>query len=319
MNELITALQNASDKTPEQVEALAADQALRMHQIIAAQAVCYMGYDLKQIRDRNFYTVLGYDTFENYTESEHGIKARQAYKYIRIAEEFDEKFLQDYAKLGVTKLDMLASLDKDEREQVLAENTVEELDVKSTVEYKELLAEYKKTVEQLSFFENQPKEKEVVIQEPLPEVVEQIKKQLEEEYQAKAAELAAEIKKAAEQTEKLKDNLKAAEDAKKAAEEDKAKAEEEKENALKCKIEAEQAAEKTKELSDKLRAEQEKAAAMEKQIKLSSDPELTRFKYIFESWQNATKQLAEQIKKVSPEYVEKMKEAIRKVIEVNSL
>ena len=319
MNDLITALQNASDKTPEQAEAIRIDNDIRVQTLVVMQGLSNIAYDLKQMRDRKLYAVLGYETFEGYTENEHGIKARQAYKYIRIAEEFDEKFLQDYAKLGITKLDMLASLDKDEREQVLAENSIEKLDVKSTVEYKELLAEYKKTVEQLSFLENQPKEKEVVIQEPLPEVVEQIKKQLEEEYEARAAELAAESKKAAEQSEKLKDKLKAAEDAKKAAEADKAKAEEEKENALKCKIEAERAAEEARELWGKLKAEQEKAAAMEKQIKLSADPELARFKYIFENWQTVTKQLLEQVDKLLPAHQCKATAAIAKVIEVNGL
>ena len=42
-----------------------------------------MCQDLKEIRDGKYYETLGFGDFGEYTEQMHGIKARQAYNYIR--------------------------------------------------------------------------------------------------------------------------------------------------------------------------------------------------------------------------------------------
>ena len=151
MNDLITMLQNAEDRTPAQSEAIRVDTELRLHKSMIENGIVGMSYDLKLIRDRSLYKELGYETFESYTEEEHGIKSRQAYKYIRAYEQLGADVLNSSAKLGITKLDLLASLDSGERAEFLSEHTIEELDATSTPEYRELLKKYEKVVEQLSF------------------------------------------------------------------------------------------------------------------------------------------------------------------------
>ena len=128
VNNLIEMLQTATDKTPAQAEALRVDTDIRMHKSMIENGIVGMAYDLKEMRDRALYNELGYESFDAYTESEHGIKSRQAYKYIHAYEQLGESILHSNAKLGITKLDLLASLDTDEREAVLAENTLEETD-----------------------------------------------------------------------------------------------------------------------------------------------------------------------------------------------
>ena len=117
---------------------------------IAATAMVEMCKNLKQMRDRRQYIHLGYNTFEGYCEQMANIKARQAYTYISTIERLGESVLQSNAGLGITKLELLAQLPEDKRDE-LADAAAE----MSTRELKEKIAELTKAQEQISMLENQ--------------------------------------------------------------------------------------------------------------------------------------------------------------------
>lgn len=93
---------------------------------------------LKEMRDGKLYKELGYQKFEDYCENEVEIKWRQAYNFISIAEGFTPDSLQSIAKIGTTKLALLAKLDEPTRQEV-----TETVDVENTT-VKELKAEINK-------------------------------------------------------------------------------------------------------------------------------------------------------------------------------
>jgi chromosome segregation ATPase len=117
---------------------------------IAATAMVEMCKNLKQMRDRRQYIHLGYNTFEGYCEQMANIKARQAYTYISTIERLGESVLQSNAGLGITKLELLAQLPEDKRDEV-ADAAAE----MSTRELKEKIAELTKAKEQLTFLQDQ--------------------------------------------------------------------------------------------------------------------------------------------------------------------
>jgi len=117
---------------------------------IAATALLDMCKSLKQMRDRRQYIHLGYNTFEGYCEQMANIKARQAYTYISTIERLGESVLQSNAGLGITKLELLAQLPEDKRDEV-ADAAAE----MSTRELKEKIAELTRAQEQISMLENQ--------------------------------------------------------------------------------------------------------------------------------------------------------------------
>lgn len=87
---------------------------------------------IKQMRDSKLYKALGFDTFEAYTEEKLGMKRRQAYNYIQIADQLTEDFVQPVAQIGMRKLLMLTALTDDQREEItqtvdLESTTVREL------------------------------------------------------------------------------------------------------------------------------------------------------------------------------------------------
>ena len=113
-----------------------ADCALTLHRRIVANintlacSLAEMCQDLKRMRDGRLYRSLGYDTFEAYTEREIGIKRRQAYTYVQIAERLPEDFVRDTAQIGVQKLALLASITADQRETITADTDLQTTTVK---------------------------------------------------------------------------------------------------------------------------------------------------------------------------------------------
>ena len=95
-----------------------------------AQSLAQMCQDIKKMRDTKLYKAMGYDTFEAYTEQEIGIKRRQAYTYISIAERLPEDFVRDTAQIGVQKLALLASITADQRETITADTDLQNTTVK---------------------------------------------------------------------------------------------------------------------------------------------------------------------------------------------
>jgi len=95
---------------------------------------------LKEMRDGKLYKELGYQNFEDYTENEVGIRRRQAYTYISVAENLTEDFVHSGAQIGIKKLGLLAMLEPTDREEIQQTVNIEETSVK---ELKAQIAELK--------------------------------------------------------------------------------------------------------------------------------------------------------------------------------
>ncbi len=119
-------------------------QAVELHQKIlisaslAQQNLWDMCSGLKQMRDGKLYKELGYQNFEDYCETEVGMKRRNVYNYISIVEKINTENVQPVAQIGVKKLSLLATLSSEQQSDI-AEN----LDLETTT-YKELKAEIDK-------------------------------------------------------------------------------------------------------------------------------------------------------------------------------
>lgn len=85
---------------------------------------------LKQMRDDKLYKELGYANFEDYCENEVGMKWRNAYNYISIVEKIPSQNLQSIAKIGMTKLSLLASLSEVQQEEIQQNVNLEETSVR---------------------------------------------------------------------------------------------------------------------------------------------------------------------------------------------
>ncbi len=136
---------------PEQ-EALVLNERIRANGQAAVNAVCAVGRDLRRMKIEQLYTYLGYSSFEEYSEQEHGLKRRQAYQYISVYENLGEDFVQSNAQLGITKLALLTSVDAEDRIDIMNSNDLSGMTVN---EVKELLDKVKQQGEQLSMFESQ--------------------------------------------------------------------------------------------------------------------------------------------------------------------
>lgn len=82
---------------------------------------------LKEMRDGKLYKELGYQNFEDYTQTELGIKRHMAQKYLAIANMENGESIH---QIGVTKLALLAKLDEPERQEIIQNNDLESTSVK---------------------------------------------------------------------------------------------------------------------------------------------------------------------------------------------
>lgn len=126
----------------------------------ASNAIFDMCVNLKKMRDGNLFKVLGYEKFEDYTESALKIKGRQAYNYIQAYEQLGESFLQSNANLGVTKLSLLVKIPALERENFVEDN---DLGSMSVSEMKKLVAENNQQAEQISMLTDELTDKDNVL------------------------------------------------------------------------------------------------------------------------------------------------------------
>lgn len=146
--------------------------ALHLHYEImaAAQAAAASLLDLarkiKLMRDTGGYKALGFDTLEAYTLTTMGMKQRQAYNYIAIAEKLPAQLIEQNAAAGVTKLALLAQLSGQEQQQIATETNLTETTVTELkAQIKELQAKNAGYAEQLSLLQNQPPVAEVQAEE----------------------------------------------------------------------------------------------------------------------------------------------------------
>ena len=147
---------NPSEPAPETAVVVSAEYTkavtLTRHIIANAQAMQQALYEvckgLKEMRDGKLYKELGYQNFEDYCENEVGLKRRQAYAYVSIAEKLPEDFVHSSAQIGVKKLELLAKLDEADREELTQRVNPQETSVKQLqAEIKRLKAERAEMIE----------------------------------------------------------------------------------------------------------------------------------------------------------------------------
>jgi len=144
----ITDLPDLPDLPEQEVSVLSADytkaeklnQHIKTHAELMQENLYEVCKGLKEMRDNKLYKQLNYQNFEEYCEKEVGIKRRQAYNYISVAENLPEDFVQSTAQIGREKLFLLAKLDEPQREEI-QQNT--DLNQASVKELKNQIAQLK--------------------------------------------------------------------------------------------------------------------------------------------------------------------------------
>lgn len=153
--------QKAGEEAIEKLNALSIvsteqrKQAFELHYKIissadtAQLALWDMCKNLKEMRDSKLYKALGYDNFEEYCETEVGLKRRQALKYVAIVENVDIKNVQSTAHLGTEKLYLLSTIDKEQQHELSEKVNLEETTVKQLKAEIDKLKNEQKNYEQL--------------------------------------------------------------------------------------------------------------------------------------------------------------------------
>lgn len=104
------------------IKAQELDRRIKTSAQLAQQSLYDMCMGFKEMRDSKLYKELGYSDFGDYCENETGIKRRQVYSYIQVAEKLPDEFVHSSAQIGVKKLYLLSSLSEEERTEI-TENT----------------------------------------------------------------------------------------------------------------------------------------------------------------------------------------------------
>lgn len=99
--------------------------------------------NLKIMQDLKLYETAGIESFKDYVQDQLGLKERQAYNYISIAEKYSSKFLDEYKNVGITKLLLLSEFYMNE-EEIKTEITPELLENSTVVELRKQLETSKK-------------------------------------------------------------------------------------------------------------------------------------------------------------------------------
>ncbi|MDE5792156.1 MAG: hypothetical protein K2H66_01370 [Oscillospiraceae bacterium] len=119
---------------PQYTKAMQLDRHIKVHAQMAQASLYEVCKGLKEMRDGKLYAELGYQNFAEYCENEVGIKRRQAYDYISVAEKFSENFVHSSAQIGIKKLALLAKLSESDRKQIQQEADIESATVKELKE-----------------------------------------------------------------------------------------------------------------------------------------------------------------------------------------
>ncbi len=294
---------------------------------MAAECAVVMARKLKEMRDTKLYETAGFATFAEYAETACGIKERQAYNYISIVENLSKEFLQTTAKIGVSKLALLASMDERDRADFITDHG-EELDEMTVREVDRIKKEYENRIQQLRMsFDEEKADLEKALKDAEDEKQEQLKEntELEEELEnlrnkpivVEATAETAELRQKKEEINALKEEkIKLLADLKAEKKEADKRLKEEQ---LKQKQALADAVKKEKEEVERLQKvlEFEKAERAEKEKKnvIASDPLLTEFKARFNLFQKLGSEMVEYLAGMAPDNAEKCKKALNTVIE----
>lgn len=215
--------------TAEESAALALHYEIMAAAQTAAASLLDLARKIKRMRDTSGYKALGFDSLEAYTMATMGMKQRQAYNYIAIAEKLPAQLIEQNAAAGVTKLALLAQLSGQEQQQIAAETNLTDTTVAELkAQIKELQAKNAGYAEQLSLLQDQQpvadaKAEEVDMDALRGEIRAEVKAEMDSLHQAdaKMAELNQKerdeaVKAAKDARKKLEAAQQAAEDAAKA-------------------------------------------------------------------------------------------------------
>lgn len=215
--------------TAEESAALALHYEIIAAAQTAAASLLDLARKIKRMRDTSGYKALGFDSLEAYTMATMGMKQRQAYNYIAIAEKLPAQLIEQNAAAGVTKLALLAQLSGQEQQQIAAETNLTDTTVAELkAQIKELQAKNAGYAEQLSLLQDQKpvadaQAEEVDMDALREEIRAEVKAEMDSLHQAdaKMAELNQKerdeaVKAAKDAREKLEAAQRAAEDAAKA-------------------------------------------------------------------------------------------------------
>ena len=146
-NERISPADEGKPVTDEYIKALNLNRRIIVSAQLAQQNLYEMCTGFKEMRDSKLYKELGYTDFGDYCEQETGIKRRQVYNYIAVAEKLPEDFVHSSAQIGVKKLALLTTLSEEDRAQIAAETDLESTTVKELEQQiKQLRADRDKAV-----------------------------------------------------------------------------------------------------------------------------------------------------------------------------
>ena len=240
------------------------------------------------MKTSELFTAAGFSSFKDYVEEAVGIKERQAYNYIKIFDEFSEEFLQSNAKIGVTKLALLASADDEVRSEILENSAADDMTVrelKAKIEELEKAAESR--MEQLSILESERAERETEIDDYTKDI-EKGKKETQKlkEEKAKLQKTIKDLKAMPPKVEQIDNPETVAE------------------------------LEKTKK---KLEERENELAAVEKKLEIASNQNMTRFKVKFEELQTMMNDIFDILAEIDEEKREKCVIALRSVVKEYNL
>lgn len=232
---------------------------------------------LKEMRDGKLYESAGFESFGEYVEQAVNLKQRQAYKYIELYENFSEEFLVKNGTLGITKLLLLSSLDKEDQEEVAQITKENDLTVE---ELKAVVKEKENRISQLEIDLKESNEKKVA------------------EANKKVDKTKKELEKALKEKESL---FKQIEDLKNAP------------KVVDVKDNPETIA-KVKELSEKLNEKDAEIIKLKKKADLNGNAKLTIFKVKFESLQLQLADINKLVSEMEEEEETKCRKALKAVM-----
>ena len=96
----------------------------------AQESLYEMCMGFKEMRDSKLYKELGYSSFEDYCENETGMKRRQVYRYIEVAEKLPSEFVSPGTQIGIKKLHLLTTLSEEERSEIVQNTDLENTTVR---------------------------------------------------------------------------------------------------------------------------------------------------------------------------------------------
>lgn len=299
-------------RTPEETAALSLHYEIMAAAQTAAAGLLELARKIKRMRDTGGYKALGFDTLEAYTAATMGMKQRQAYNYIAIAEKLPAQLIEQNAAAGVTKLALLAQLSGAEQQQITAETDLADTtvaDLKQQI--KELQDKNSGYAQQLSLLQSsaeddRDKARREGQDTARAELEQAVKRQKRAEKAAESAQAA--LKTACEELETEKQRR--ADAVQKAVTDAEAK----------LKAEAKQAAEKENAaklaaLAAEQVAAEKRAEQLAKQLEVTGDESTVRFSVLFDELQYTAGLLDELVRGMPPAKADKFRAALRKALQ----